>query len=290
MKDRGLLFKSEETAQAILSNISYYRFRAYTYPFQDNEKEENDHVFLRNDIYFEDIFKVYLFDRRLRLLIFNEIEKIEVAFRTKLSQIYSETYNDSHWFLNDEHYKNGDFYKKIIKSITEDVNRSNEDFIKHYKNKYYSPEIPASWMTLEVVSMGTLSRLYVSLRKSDAKKELARQFGLTDVEIMANWFHAFSNLRNCCAHHSRVWDRRYTVQIKLPYNTMYHFIDRDMTYKIRQNKLFPLLSCIKYICDIISPGNDFGKNLNELLFNAGSLVSFDKMGFPKEWGSLPVWK
>lgn len=31
LKDRGLLFRDEEKAKAILGNISYYRFRAYTY-------------------------------------------------------------------------------------------------------------------------------------------------------------------------------------------------------------------------------------------------------------------
>lgn len=290
LKGRGLLFKNEETAKCILSNISYYRFRAYTYPFQDNENEENDHAFLQDDIYFEDIFNIYLFDRRLRLLVFNGIEKIEVAVRTKLSQIYSEMYNDSHWFLNGEHYKDHDSYEKIIKSIAEDVNRSNEDFIKHYKSKYKSPEMPASWMTLEVVSMGTLSRLYASLRKSDAKKEVARQFGLADVEIMTNWFHAFSNLRNCCAHHSRIWDGRFAVSINLPYNTTYPFMDRGMINSIKKNKLFSLLSCVKYICDIISPGNNFKTNLENLLKEKGDWVSLKKIGFPNEWDKLPVWK
>ncbi|MCO5231827.1 MAG: hypothetical protein M9958_11820 [Chitinophagales bacterium] len=36
LKERGLHFISEEKAQNYLSNISYYRLRAYTYPFQDN--------------------------------------------------------------------------------------------------------------------------------------------------------------------------------------------------------------------------------------------------------------
>ena len=89
-----------------MENISYYRLRAFTYPFQNNTDPDADHAFIRNDIYFEDIVDLYVFDRRLRNLIFNELEKIEIAVRTKLSLVYSVAANDSWWFKY--------FFKKII--------------------------------------------------------------------------------------------------------------------------------------------------------------------------------
>lgn len=99
LKRRGLLFDNETEASAYLFNISYYRLRAYTYPFQDNA-EGSDHEFTRNDIHFKEIIELYCFDRRLRSLIFNAIEKIEVAVRTKIVQVYAESTDDSHWYLN----------------------------------------------------------------------------------------------------------------------------------------------------------------------------------------------
>ncbi len=75
LEGRGLLFKDKNLAAKYLSNISYYRLRAYTYPFQDNDDPNMDHQFIREDITFQDIIDLYVFDRRLRSLVFNELEK-----------------------------------------------------------------------------------------------------------------------------------------------------------------------------------------------------------------------
>lgn len=172
----------------------------------------------------------------------------------------------------------------------DEISRSNEDFIVHYRNKYSNPEMPPAWMTLEVVSFGTLSRLYQLLYKDDKKKSIAKQFGLNDIRTMENWLHALSNLRNSCAHHSRIWNRRFPVEIRLPNNTDYSFIGRDSIGTIRKNKIFALLSCITYILDIISPSSDFKKNLIDIMNDGGDLLSKRDMGFPNNWKFLPVWQ
>ena len=127
LKQRGLVFDDESEATAYLFNISYYRLRAYTYPFQENG-EDSEHTFTRKDIHFKDIIDLYCFDRRLRSLIFNTIEKIEVAVRTKIVQVYAESTGDSHWFNDESLYRFG--YDDLMDRIDADVNRSNEDFIK----------------------------------------------------------------------------------------------------------------------------------------------------------------
>ncbi|MBE6341601.1 MAG: Abi family protein [Bacteroidales bacterium] len=289
LESRGLLFNDKVLASKYLQNISYYRLRAFTYPFQDNSEDAN-HAFTRNDIDFMDIIDLYVFDKRLRSLVFAELEKIEVAVRTKLSLFYSLSTNNAFWYKDEAIYKNANHFQKIIGDIFSDVDRSNEDFIKHYKQKYDSPSMPPSWMTLEVVSLGTLSRLYNNLVANQKKRELALQFGIGNEDVFANWLHAFSNLRNCCAHHSRIWNRRFMIQLKLPYNTTFPFIPRKATTKIRNNKLFVLLSAIKYIVDIISPDNSFKENLIRLLNQPNKLLSIKEMGFPTDWDKLPVWR
>ncbi|MBQ9296014.1 MAG: Abi family protein, partial [Paludibacteraceae bacterium] len=115
-------------------------------------------------------------------------------------------------------------------------------------------------------------------------------FGITNVENFANWLHAFSNLRNCCAHHSRIWNRRFIVRLTMPYNTIYPFMSRADAETFKQNKLFALLTALKYIVDIISPDNNFKKNLLQLLSERHRLLSLREMGFPADWQLLPVWK
>lgn len=287
LKHRGLIFDNETEATAYLFNISYYRLRAYTYPFQDNG-EDSDHHFTQPNINFKDIIALYCFYRRLRSLIFNAIEKIEVAVRTEIVQVYAESTGDSHWYEDSPLYRFG--YDDLMNHIEADVDRSNEDFIKHYKSKYTEPPMPPSWMALEVVSFTTLSRLYQALKLDNKKRFIAKEFGLPKVEILENWLHAISNLRNCCAHHSRVWNRRLMVNVILPYNTRYSFMDRNTINELRSNKLFAVLSCVAYILNIISPGNDFKTNLKQLLKSDCRLLSIKDIGFPKNWQSLPVWQ
>ncbi len=287
LKERGLGFDDESVAMAYLFNISYYRLRAYTYPFQDNS-EGSDHCFLHKNLLFKDFIDLYCFDRRLRSLIFNAIEKIEVAVRAKIVQVYAESTHDSHWYDDDSLYRYP--IDDLLDHIDADVKRSNEDFIKHYKTKYHRPPMPPSWMALEVVSFATLSRLFQVLKSDKRKQYITRQFGLKKVDILENWLHAISNLRNCCAHHSRVWNRRFMVSVILPYNAIYPFMDKFTIRTIRTNKLFALLSCIAYILSIISPDSDFKGNLKELLLSDFRLLDLKDMGFPDNWQSLPVWR
>lgn len=103
LKERGLIIQDELLAEQYLHNISYYRLRAYTYPFQMNE-EGKEHIFIQDNISFDDIIKLYCFDRRLRTLLFNVIEKIEVAMRTRIALTYSVDTGDGFWFLNHRLY------------------------------------------------------------------------------------------------------------------------------------------------------------------------------------------
>ena len=299
LERRGLIFKDKKLAAGYLNNISYYRLRAYTYPFQENEDPCLDHQFIREDITFQDIIDLYVFDRRLRSLVFNELEKVEVAVRTKLSQVYSESTNNSHWYEDRTLFDSAVFktdrsrtttFNKLEEDIWNDVHRSNEDFIKHYYDKYDEPDMPPSWMTMEVISFGTLSKLYKALKTSPEKKAIANAFGIANADLFANWLHAFSGLRNCCAHHSRIWNRRFFVRLMMPYNTTYPFIPKSEAESLKQNKLFALLSALKYIVDIISPDNNFKVNLLRLLSEPHKLLTYKEMGFPPNWQELPVWK
>ena len=301
LEKRGLLIRDKALAEQYLHNISYYRLRAYTYPFQDNEAG-HEHLFLRNDVSFEDIINLYCFDRRLRSLLFNAIEKIEVALRTRIALVYSTNEGDGFWFLNHRLYFQHEKFltltrdevidgKRIVGDLMKEVNRSNEDFIAHYKEKYGDPTFPPAWMTLEVVSMGTLSKLFSALDKNNPSSiEISKGLGIKKVEILKNWMHGLSSLRNICAHHSRVWNRRFTIGLQFPRSTTYPFLNRQEIEQLRDNKLFGYLSIILYLLQIISPDSSFKTNLLALLENCPRLVSVKDMGFPLDWKTFTLWK
>jgi abortive infection bacteriophage resistance protein len=281
LKNRGLKFHNEPKAANYLSNISYYRLRAYTYPFQDNGADEQPFTL---NISFEQIIALYVFDRRLRLLIFDGIEKIEISFRTQIIYHFALS-KGSHWHLNPLLYRDAMRFAGHLNSLQKEVDRSTETFIDHYKNKYTNPTDPPCWMSLEVSSMGLLSKIFQNLQKGQEKKAITAHFGLTDISIIENWMHCFSNLRNICAHHGRVWNRRLTL-IKLPTYPAQPFLENKNIYA---NKLYATLSCIQYILKIISPGNTLSSRLKELMETC-PLAQTKEMGFPEKWQEEKLWQ
>jgi abortive infection bacteriophage resistance protein len=141
-------------------------------------------------------------------------------------------------------------------------------------------------MSLEVISMGLLSKMYGNLIKGSEKKKVAKEFGLSNPIMLESWMHAFAGLRNICAHHSRLWNRRFTIVPKIPRNTAYKFIDNKNIY---DNKLYAQLCCINYITRIISPQSSFVSEL-KILLGECKLVSCKEMGFPDDWENEVIWK
>ena len=79
LESRGLHVENVARTENYLRHIGYYRFSAYLFPLLTIPKE--NHVF-KTGAAFNQALDMYRFDRHLRLLMFNEIEKIEIAVRS----------------------------------------------------------------------------------------------------------------------------------------------------------------------------------------------------------------
>lgn len=282
LKDRGLKITDESLALHYLSNISYYRLRAYTYPFQDNTV--SDHPFVV-PVTFGEIIDLYKFDRKLSQLVFGALEKIEIALRTQIIYQWAIT-NGSHWQIIPALYRDPVRFAGQISSLQTEIDRSNETFIEHYKSKYSTPTEPPSWMSLEVTSFGLLSQIFQNLKKGPEKIAVAEHFGLNDISLLENWMHCFSNIRNICAHHSRLWNRRLTTHIKLPIRPTYPFIKSLRVYPY---KVYATFCCMQYILNIVDEGNRFKAELKKLM--AGCPLAQEKeMGFPSNWDTEDFWQ
>ena len=282
LEKRGLKFNDKIEAEKTLSNISYYRLRAYTYPFQDNTNP--NHPFTQ-EITFEEIIKLYEFDSKLRLIIFEATEYIEVALRTQI--VYQMSIkNGSHWYCEPQFYRDSLRFANHLTTLQDEISRSKEDFIGHYNNNYYDPIFPPAWMSLEVVSMGLLSKIFENLKLGEEKKAILRHFGLKKMDILENWMLCFTALRNICAHHSRVWNRRLT-KINIPKDTIDDFLQNS---NYQPNKLYMTLSCMVYMLKRINPKCKLVQNIKELVtsFNGSSRILKD-MGFPDGWEKEKLW-
>ena len=215
LKSRNLIIEDESEALSYLQGISYYRLSAYFSPYQ-SFKDKFD-----NNITFEQIIKTYSFDRELRLLIFDCIERIEVAIRTQFIYQMSLQHNDSHWQDNQTHFITPYYNKigKLVNPFTDfqaiiskaKIARTPETFIKHYINIYKTPSNPPSWMCFELLTIGELSHIYRGLKNNTDKKRIADFFDLHPT-VFTSWIHTLTYVRNICAHHSRLWNRDLAIE------------------------------------------------------------------------------
>lgn len=280
LRQRGLIIANKNYAQQTLSSISYYRLRAYTYPFQNNEIESQP---FGKEITFEKIIALYEFDSKLRLLLFEATEKVEVALRTQIIYNFSLSHG-SHWQLNPKLYRNNKRFIEHTDSLNKEINRSKEVFISHYRKKYTNPTAPPSWMSLEVISMGLLSKIFQNLKKGQEKQAIQTYFRLSKIDILENWMFCFTQLRNICAHHGRIWNRR-LPKILIPRNTPERFISN---IQIHQNKLYATLCCLQYALNTIDKTNSFKKDIQNLLKKYPQ-INIKDMGFSENWEKEYFW-
>ena len=209
LKEKGLLIHDKQNALNVLSCISYERFKAYLVPFKSKENNKQ----LKPDTTFDNVYELYEFDRELRLLVMDAIEWIEVAVRTRLTYHIAHKYgifaHEEHKFF---HERNKDKHAEWLVKIHENTNQSSSsnESIKNYKNKYKGfPTIPI-WMLTEVISFGQLSLFYTYL-KSEDKRKISEHFKL-NYKTLKKWLHVLNHIRNICAHHSRIWNKKLTIK------------------------------------------------------------------------------
>lgn len=215
LEKRGLVITDPIVAEQYLTNIGYYRLSAYCLPFEqlnETEPSKRSHKF-KKATKFDDILNLYIFDRKLRLLMMEAIERIEVAIRTQWANEMSLTHNDPHAFMNTELFNDPWKHQRQLAKVTNELKDSNEVFINHYKKHYNQPFLPPIWAMVEIITFGSLSQWYSNTKDNKLKAKIAKSLGMPTVEVMQGTLHSLTLIRNICAHHSRLWNRRFTMQL-----------------------------------------------------------------------------
>lgn len=296
LKSRGLCVDDEPKALSYLQEISYYRLSAYFLPYQAKKDTFN------SGTTFKQIIDTYSFDRELRLLVFDCIERIEVAIRTQIIYQMALHYKDSHWqdnqslFIKPFYNKVGikvdpfsEFQAIISKAKTA---RTPEVFIQHYLNNYSSPANPPSWMCFELLTIGEMSNIYRGLADNSDKKRIATFFDLHPT-VFTSWLHCLTYVRNICAHHSRLWNKELAIKPELLLSPKGGWIAPAFN---NNKRLFYFLCVLKYLLLRANPGNNLKAKL-ENLFAKFPTVPIQYTGIPADpkgvmlpWQNEPLWK
>ncbi|CAL1521197.1 Abi family protein [Chitinophaga sp. MM2321] len=286
LQRRGLTIDDPLEAEHYLKHIGYYRLAGYWQIFQNDAVT---HTFIPGST-FEQIAELYNFDRELRILLLNAIERIEVSFRSVLVNEMCSAYHPA-WFTRVEYAFSEEVLDKILKTIDKELSRSNEDFVAHHDRKYGTDKYPPAWKTMQVLSFGVLSKIYGNIHKNvPEKKKIAKIYGLPSEAWMHSWMQVISVLRNYCAHHSRVCYRIFSFPPKDMRRPQLPWIkNAPPTGGPLSQHLYYQLCAVRYLLHTCCPDNHFNDELRQLIIKSPG-VELNRMGFIPEWEHEDLWQ
>ena len=305
LRERGLVIPDEWRTIRHLSHISYYRLSAYMIPYKQRLHGKILSTF-RAGVTWDMVYRLYIFDRKLRLLIFDAVERLEVALRAQLIYQLSRKYG-SHWQDMKDIFKvetitsrDGsvitiDIYTDIQQHIKSQLQSSHPElFIKHYHEKYDNPKNPPSWMCLEIMYFNHLSKICKQLKQRKDLVEIASYFTLPPKEF-CSWLHTINYVRNLCAHHARCWNRELPVVPKLfqgkqqsSSNTQPKWLMNPEV--VESNKIYYTLCILNYFLQTVNPTGSFRSRLKKLLEEYRDVISLETMGFTPDWIDEEMWR
>lgn len=115
LKNRGLIINDRQKAQLYLESIGYYRLSAYMHPLLKTPKTLHQY---KEGATFCKVVMLYRFDKKLRLLLFNEIEKIEIAVREAVMNMTAEQTGDIYWLTNPSYFHNQAIFNNSMTMLT----------------------------------------------------------------------------------------------------------------------------------------------------------------------------
>lgn len=280
LKLRGLSIEDDNLGVAALKRIGYYRLSAYLYPFIETPKEQQ--LFKRGST-LESALTLYDFDQNLRIMIFGEIARIEVAVRSALANIVSKETGNVFWITESSSYANKEQFYKTMQVIDKELMRTKEIFIAHFRHKYIDPYPPA-WMLVEVLPLGTINSILGSLANNKLRKEIAAEFSLP-APVFKSWLTVIALTRNACCHHARIWNKENAISPVVPRSLQRPWLGSN----VRPDRIFYNISIIKWFANVLTPGNDLSRRLRNLLSDYPT-VDINSMGFPADWQNEPIWQ
>lgn len=279
LKRRGLTIDDEAAFLDLLEKKSYYRLSGYWYPLLS---DKINHVF-KIGANFSSAYNLYKFDRDLRQLVVKELEKIEIAVRAKMIYVLSHE-QGPFWYTDPTIFKKSSTHTETLKKITVEYHRSDAQFINAFRKKYNN-KLPPSWTAFEVISFGSISKLFGNLNSGKSKREVAGYFGLDD-RTFASWLHGLVYVRNVCAHHSRLWNRNLRIQPIVPRRPKNNWLSNT---SVANDRTYFVLSMILYLLTSISEKNSVVADFKSLLAKYPNVYP-GAMGFPSGWESEPLWQ
>lgn len=268
IKLRGCIVGDDDWAINVLKRINYYRLTAYFLPYKEPDETYIDGTTFNN------MYRTYEFDRKLRQLLFTTVEEIEIMLRAQLSYYHAHRFG-ALGYKNPQNFNKLHKHEAFIDKINEDIYRNrNKPSVQHHM-KYYGGEFPI-WVVVELFTFSQLSIFYSDMPRAD-KKALARLLCSSTDKNVSSWLRCISELRNNCAHYSRLYNANLVSIPATPLN---------FSYKLGKT-VFDYIVVLKLLYhDNLRWKNEFVAKLVDLIDEYETSIELDRIGFPENWHEI----
>lgn len=323
LTSRGLTVQNNAQALCCLARTGYYRLSAYWYPFRVSHLLPNlgtgapeinkvgpPDRFVTDQFKlgysFEDAHDFYVFDKKLRLLLSDALERIEVSVRSRVVEhlgqkspmAHRDPANFSRKFTTNlsRRSKPGaplTLYQDWIGQQDKLFDRSKEDFAEHFRSKYAVGGIlhPAIWVASETWDWGALSHCFGGLPPAD-QHAIASVFSSMNGRDLASWLRHLNDLRNICAHHSRLWNRNTANPPRVPNAGAIPMLDHLRLDNMSTRRLYGGLAICAFMMRTLYPKTQWHIRLREFVraeAPQANIIDPKVAGFPADWHLLPIW-
>lgn len=305
---RGLQVPDSDAAAALLAEVGYYRFTGYLYPFRRSVRTVDGrgrvHVEVldtyRPGSSVDDAAALLGFDRRLRILVIEGVERIEVAMRTQVAQVLGRwspyAHEDTSLFTSaftarrrDLDIAAASMHDEWLARVRKRQDDSDEAFVKHFREKY-DGRLPI-WVLIEILELGHVSRLYGGLR-NDVATLIAGAFDVPTKRLMQSWLASINYVRNVAAHHARLFNRKLVVAPKRPrpdeVPVLAHLSAEPAP---KQFGVYSALAVMAHVLRSVPSGGDWAARTAGLLrtFPSNSVIDLAAMGAAPHWLAEELW-
>ncbi|MBK9366090.1 MAG: Abi family protein [Deltaproteobacteria bacterium] len=253
---------------------------------------------------FDHVLDLYVFDRKLRLLIMEALERVEVALRSAWANALARhedkvahVTKDPHAWLDVRRTDGSADSFKLLASGAVKLKESNESFARHYFTAYSSPSVPPIWALVETLTFGELSRWLAHTRETAVLKSVAKALGLPSHEVASAVMEALSFVRNVCAHHNRCWDRVFLKRLPtikrlrkdlVVFTTKTKNGEDGATVESLDKHLYNYLVVLAFILNHLNPKSTWRARLVALV-SERTPDQLKRMAFPADWHQRNVW-
>lgn len=279
---RGMAFGDRDRAAHYLAELNYYRLSGY---WLRHEADHATHRF-QPGTSFEAVLDDYVFDRGLKLLVLDAVERLEVSVRTRWAHVVGLRHG-AHAHLDSALFKQRSQkwnHSTAVARLVGGVEDSRERFIRHLRDTY-DELLPPIWASVEVMSLGQISRWFGNLRHAADRNAIAEPYGIDEM-LLASFLHHISVVRNICAHHARFWDRELPFRAQLPRKHPVALV--ASLDHAGESSAYNTLTLLAWLIGRISPGQTWVQRVSRHVNQHRPAAAV--MGFPTDFSQRPIWQ